>query len=175
MRRIIIAFVLGLAPLLSIGQSFDKYENMKDVDAMIITSKMFKMLAKVDLSESDPEAQQYLKMIEDLNEIRVFTSKDSNVRKQMAADVKNYLQKGSLEQLMRVSEGDKNIKFYSKPGKNDNYVSELFMFMEGNKDGEPISVILSITGEIDLSQLSRLTADLKVPGAEELKNVENKS
>ncbi|MFZ0489494.1 MAG: DUF4252 domain-containing protein [Salegentibacter sp.] len=175
MRKLIIAFVLGLAPLLSIGQSFDKYENMKDVDAMIITSKMFKMLAKVDLSESDPEARQYLKMIEDLKEIRVFTSKDSNVRKQMATDVKTYLQKGSLEQLMRVSEGDKNIKFYSRPGKNDNYVSELFMFMEGHKDGEPISVILSITGEIDLSQLSRLTADLKVPGAEELKNVENKS
>jgi len=36
-------------------------------------------------------------------------------------------------------------------------------------------VILSITGEIDLSQLSRLTSDLKIPGAEELKNVENKS
>ena len=76
---------------------------------------------------------------------------------------------------MRVNEDGKNIRFYSKGGKNDNYVSELFMFMEGEKEGELISVILSITGEIDLSQLSRLTSDLKIPGAEELKNVENKS
>lgn len=148
---------------------------MKDVDAMIMTSKMFKMLAKVDLSAGDKEAQEYLKLIENLDEIRMFTSENSQVRAEMAKDVESYLKNGSLEQLMRVNEDGKNIKFYSKPGKNDDVVSELFMFMEGNKEGEPISVILSITGDIDLSQLSRLTSDLKVPGAEELKNVKNKS
>jgi len=36
-------------------------------------------------------------------------------------------------------------------------------------------VILSITGEIDLSQLSKLTSDLKVPGAEELSKANKKS
>lgn len=93
----------------------------------------------------------------------------------MAADVSSYLGKGSLEQLMRVNDGGRNIKFYSKPGRNENYVSELFMFMEGEKDGKPISVIMSITGDIDLTQLSKLASDLKVPGAEELKKVEKKS
>lgn len=175
MKKLIVAIVIGLVPFLSTGQAFDKYENMKDVDAMIITSKMFKMLAKVDLSDSDPEAQAYIKLIENLDQIKTFASRDEKVRAQMAADVKNYLQKGSLDQLMKVSEGNKSIKFYSRPGKNDNYVSELFMFMEGDKDGDPISVILTITGQIDLNQLSRLASDLKVPGAEELKNVENKS
>ncbi|MFD1095725.1 DUF4252 domain-containing protein [Salegentibacter chungangensis] len=175
MKKLIIAVIAALMPFMTTAQSFEKYENMKDVDAMIVTSKMFKMLAKVDLSDTDPEAKQYIKLIENLDQIRVFTSKDTKVRNQMANDVKSYLQGGSLEQLMRVTEDGKNIKFYSRPGKNDNYVSELFMFMEGNKDGEPISIILSITGQIDLSQLSRLTSDLKVPGAEELKNIENKS
>lgn len=175
MKKLIIALAIGFIPFLSIGQSFDKYENMKDVDAMIMTSKMFKMLAKVDLSDSDPEARQYIELIENLSEIKMFTSSNTKIISQMSADVKEYLKKGTLDELMRVNEGEKNIKFYSKPGKNDNYVSELFMYMEGNEDGEPRSVILSITGEIDLSQLSRLTTDLKVPGAKELKKVEKKS
>lgn len=175
MKKAVIIIFVGLIPLSSNSQAFVKYENMKDVDAMIMTSKMFKMLAKVDLSDGDQEAKEYLQLIENLDEIRMFTSENSQVRSEMAKDVETYLKNGSLEQLMRVNEDGKNIKFYSKPGKNDNVVSELFMFMEGEEDGEPISVILSITGDIDLSQLSRLTSDLKIPGAEELEKVEKKS
>ncbi len=76
---------------------------------------------------------------------------------------------------MRVNESGNNIRFYAKPGANENFVSELFMFMEGQKDGKPISVIMSITGNLDLTKISKLTSDLKVPGADELKNVKTKS
>ncbi|MCB7479929.1 DUF4252 domain-containing protein [Christiangramia sediminis] len=175
MNRLIITLLLALAPMFSQSQSFEKYEDMKDVDAMVMTSKMFKMLAKVDLSENDPEAREYMKLIENLDRIQIYKSSNANVMSQMATDVKSYLQKGSLEELMRVNDDGKNIKFYSLPGKNDNYVRELFMFLEGSEGDKPMTVILSITGEIDLSQLSKLTSDLKVPGAEELKKANKKS
>ncbi len=175
MKKSIIVILVCLVSFAGYSQNFAKYENMKEVDAMIMTSKMFKLLAKVDLSSTDPEAQQYIKLIENLKEIRMYTTNQSAIRTQMAADVSSYLNKGSLEQLMRVNEDGKSIKFYSKPGRNENFVSELFMFMEGEKDGKPIAVILSITGDIDLTQLSKLATDLKVPGAEELKKVNKKS
>lgn len=133
------------------------------------------MLAKVDLSENDPEAREYMKLIENLDRIQIYKSSNASVMSQMENDVKSYLQKGSLEELMRVNDDGQNIKFYSLPGKNDNYVRELFMFLEGSENNKPISVILSITGEIDLSQLSKLTSDLKVPGAEELSKANKKS
>lgn len=175
MKKSIIVILVCLVAFSGYSQNFAKYENMKEVDAMIMTSKMFKLLAKVDLSSTDPEAQQYIKLIENLKEIRMYTTNQSAIRAQMAADVSTYLSKGSLEQLMRVNEDGKSIKFYSKPGSNENFVSELFMFMEGEKDGKPIAIILSITGDIDLTQLSKLATDLKVPGAEELKKVNKKS
>ena len=175
MKKLIIIAIISLTSYVSSAQNFDKYENMKEVDAMVMTSKMFKLLAKVDLSSDDPEAQQYINLIENLKEIKMYTSSQSSVRTQMSSDVSAYLKKGSLEQLMRVNEDGKNIKFYSKPGRNENFVSELFMFMEGEKDGKPVSVILSITGDIDLTQLSKLATDLKVPGANELKKVNKKS
>ncbi|MDR5590073.1 DUF4252 domain-containing protein [Christiangramia sp. SM2212] len=175
MNRVIITLLLAIAPMFLQSQNFDKYEDMKDVDAMVMTSKMFKMLAKVDLSENDPESREYMKLIENLDRIQIYKSSNSNVMSQMATDVKSYLQKGSLEELMRVNDNGQNIKFYSLPGKNDNYVRELFMYLEGSEGDKPMTVILSITGEIDLSQLSKLTSDLKVPGAEELKKANKKS
>lgn len=171
MKKSIILALIGLISFTGYSQNFEKYDSMKDVDAVVMTSKMFKLLSKVDLSSSDPEAQQYLDLIENLNEIRIYTSNQSAVRSQMATDVNSYLNKSSLDELMRVSENGNNIKFYSKPGKNDNFVSELFMFMEGSKEGKPISVIMSITGNLDLTKISQLTSELKVPGSEELKNV----
>ncbi len=175
MNRLIITLLLSLVPLFSQSQNFQKYEDMKEVDAMVMTSKMFKMLAKVDLSNNDPEARAYMNLIENLDRIQIFKTSDPKVRDQMASDVKSYLQKNSMDELMRVSEDGKNIKFYSVPGKNDNYVKELFMYLQGETDNKPMTVILSITGDIDLSQLSKLTADLKVPGAEELKKANKKS
>ncbi|CAL66064.1 DUF4252 domain-containing protein [Christiangramia forsetii] len=175
MNRLVITLLLAIAPMLSQSQNFDKYEDMKEVDAMVMTSKMFKMLAKVDLSENDPEAREYMKLIENLDRIQIYKSSNANIMSQMETDVKSYLQKGSLEELMRVNDNGQNIKFYSLPGKNDNYVRELFMFLEGSENDKPMTVILSITGEIDLSQLSKLTSDLKVPGAEQLKKANKKS
>ena len=69
---------------------------------------------------------------------------------------------------------DKNIKFYSKEGKSDNFVSELLMHLTGNIDGEDRTIIMSITGKIDLKKISKLTSDLNMPGSEELKNIDQK-
>lgn len=175
MKKLIILSLLVLISVTGYSQNFEKYDTMKNVDAVVMTSKMFKLLSKVDLSSSDPEAQQYLDLIDNLNEIRIYTTNQTSIRSQMATDVSSYLTKGSLDELMRVNESGRNIKFYAKPGKNDNFVSELFMFMEGEKDGKPISVIMSITGNLDLAKISKLTSELKVPGSEELENMNKKS
>lgn len=175
MKKLITLSLLVLISVTGYSQNFEKYDTMKNVDAVVMTSKMFKLLSKVDLSSSDPEAQQYLDLIDNLDEIRIYTTNQTSIRSQMATDVSSYLTKGSLDELMRVNESGRNIKFYAKPGKNENFVSELFMFMEGEKDGKPISVIMSITGNLDLAKISKLTSELKVPGSEELKNMNKKS
>lgn len=171
-KSLIILAVIFMLPTLSQAQNFAKYESMKGVDAVVITNKMFKLLTKIDLDADDPETQEYIDLIENLDEIRVFTTNQSSVREQMAADVASFLENGSLQELMRVKEDGKMVKFYYKPGKNDDYVSQLFMFMQGEEENEPISVILNITGQIDLAQVSKLANDFEIPGGEQLKNVE---
>jgi hypothetical protein len=48
------------------------------------------------------------------------------------------------------------------------------MHLDGMVDGKPTTIIMSITGNIDLKQISKLTEDLKVPGSEQLKNIDKK-
>lgn len=42
------------------------------------------------------------------------------------------------------------------------------------EEGEPITVIMSITGDIDLKEVSKLAQDLEVPGADQLEKVNEK-
>lgn len=177
MRKLVIIMIIAILPSLSIAQNgFDKYENMKDVSSMVITSKMFKLLSKIDFESSDAETQQYINLVENIENIKVFATENTEVGKKMKQDVDAYLKKSTLDELMRVNSEGKNIKFYSKPGKNEDYVSELFMFLDGmDEDGGPKTVVLTITGNIDLKQVSKLADDLNIPGGKELKKVEKRN
>ena len=48
------------------------------------------------------------------------------------------------------------------------------MHLTGNVDGEDKTIIMSITGKIDLKKISKLTSDLNMPGSKELKNIDQK-
>lgn len=176
MKKSIIITICFLAlPFVAQAQNFAKYESMNEVDAVVITSKMFKLLTKIDLNADDPETQKYIDLIENLKEIRVFSTHDPEVRAQMATDVSSFLKNGSLQELMRVKEDGKTVKFYYQPGKTEDYVSRLFMYMEGMENNEPISVILNITGEINLAQVSKLANDFDIPGGDQLENIEEEN
>lgn len=171
MKKICILALAVLLPFLSSAQQFDKYEQMKEVDAVVITSKMFKLLTRIDLDSQDPETQEYINLVESLEELKVFSSKSNDVRQQMKADVSTFIANGSLEELMRVSTDGKSVNFYYTPGSSDDYVSQLFMYMDGRE--ENLSVIMNITGNINLSQVSKLANDFNIPGGDELENIEN--
>lgn len=176
MKKLAILITLLVAPLLVGAQdAFDSFEDENDVTSVVVTKNMFKLLSKMDLNSSDPEAQEYLELVNNLDNIKVYTTENAEVASRMDAAVKKYIagSKG-LSELMRVKDEGKNIKFYSKEGSDENHVKELLMHFSGNIEGEDRTVIMSITGNIDLKKISKLTSDLNIPGSKELKNVENK-
>lgn len=176
MKKIALIIALAITPMVSWAQNaFDSFENEKDVSSVVVTKNMFKLMSKMDLNSSDPEAQAYLKMVNDLDNIKIFTTDNPAVSKKMDDAVTTYISSSkSLGELMRVKEDGKNINFYSKEGKSENYVSELLMHLDGMVEGKPTTIIMSITGNIDLKQISKLTEELKVPGSEQLKDLDKK-
>ena len=73
-----------------------------------------------------------------------------------------------MEELMRVKDKEANVKFYIKQGRDDDHVSELLMLVTDIKeieaDGRKIeTVLLSLTGDIDLNKINSLTKKMNLP------------
>ncbi len=174
MKKLAILIALVIAPVMVSAQNaFDAFEDENDVTSVVVTKNMFKLLASIDLESNDPETKEYLDLVNNLDNIKIYTTENAEVAKRMDAAVAKYLANSKgLSELMRIKDDGKNIKFYSKEGSDENHVSELLMHLTGNLDGEERTIIMSISGNIDLKKISKLTSDLNMPGSEELKNVE---
>ncbi|UOB18214.1 DUF4252 domain-containing protein [Abyssalbus ytuae] len=176
MKKLIIITILSVLPVLSFGQSiFDKYESSDEVTFVSMQPKMFQMLGKMSVSTDDPEAQEFFKLVNSITSFKVITTENEGVSKDINGWVDKHLKNSSLEELMRVRDGDSNVKFYVKEGKDDNHVQELLMFVTGIKDvkvevnGHGIeTVLLSLTGDIDLRQIAKLTEKMDLPGGDQL-------
>ncbi len=191
MKKLAIIIALIIAPALTFGQEgglFDKYESNENVTSMVITKKVFKMLAELKIELDDPEAQEMLDMASKVTGLKVLTTGDEGVSANMKADVDRYLRNSTLEELMRIKDGGQTVKFYIKEGKDDNHVKELLMFASGLKEmtkGNDITingekrefetVLLSLTGDIDLRQVSKLANKMDVPGGKQLEKVKDKN
>ena len=161
MKKIIVLIALVIVPAISFGQSmFDKLENMDDVSSFIVNKDAFQLLQKFggDLG-GDNEAVEVFKMIQKLNELKVFKTDDPKVGKTMESMVKSAVKKSKLTELMRIKDKDARVKIYVKTGSKKDYVSEVLMFVNGVSqisNGQAESVVVSLTGMIDINKLSKI-------------------
>lgn len=171
MKKIIVIIVFALLPLMGISQSiFDKYEDLDDVSAVVVNKSMFNLLAKMDVDVDDPEAQEYMDMAQNLSGLKVFVTQNPKISADMKAEVTKYLKSSEMEELMRVKDKDANVKFYIRTGKDKDHVSELLMLVTGMKNvdvelnGRKLeTVLLSLTGDIDLNKIGSLTKKMNLP------------
>lgn len=169
MKKTLIVLVLSILPYVGFSQSlFDKYEDLDNVTSVVVNKSMFNLLSKIDVEVDDPEAKDFMDIARSVNSLKVFTTEDKAVGADMLVSVNKYLKSASLEELMRIKDKDANVKFYIKSGKDDDHVSELLMFVTGMKDvdvdGRKFeTVLLSLTGDIDLNKINSLTKKMNLP------------
>lgn len=182
MKKLVIVLAIIIAPVMSFGQSiFDKYEDVEGVSSFVMTQKMFNMLASINVNMDDPEDQAFMDMAKKITGLKVYTTGSEKTSADMNATVKKYLSTSKLEELMRMKDGNQTVNFYVKEGKDENHVKELLMVINGLKElteGEDIkingkkrefeTVLLSLTGDIDLRQISKMTEKMNVPGGDQL-------
>lgn len=169
MKKYILILVITLLPFSGFSQSlFDKYEELDDVTSVVVNQSMFNLLAKMDIEVDDKDAQDFMDIATSVKSLKVFTTDNESIGADMKASVTSYLKKSSLTELMRIKDKDANVKFYIKEGKDSDHVSELLMFVTGMKnvesDGRKFeTVLLSLTGDIDLNKISSLTNKMNLP------------
>ena len=180
MKKFIIIAILSFLPVGIFAQSiFDRFEDLDEVSSVVVNKNMFNLLVKMDVDTDDPEAKEFMDIAKSLSGLKVFITEDEKVSADMKATVDKYLKSAELEELMRVKDKDANVKFYIKSGKDDDHVSELLMFVTGIKnmdveidDRKIETVLLTLTGDIDLTKIGSLTKKMDLP--EELNNAGKK-
>jgi len=167
MKNIIIILTITLVHNLFFGQNvFDKFEEIDEITSVIVTKKMFEMMANVKIN--DQEGQKFLDLAKKLNNLKVFTTSHSKYRTEMKSTFEKYLETKKLEKLMSVSEQSTKVRIYVNQEKNTTQIKELLMFINGNDSYQDTAIIL-LTGSFDLNDISALVDKINIPGGEELK------
>ncbi|MFV0540605.1 MAG: DUF4252 domain-containing protein [Aestuariibaculum sp.] len=181
----ILVMAIMLLPITGMAQDiFDKYENSSDVTYVSIKPKMFQMIAKMGINIEDPEAKAYMDMVKSITSFKTMTTESKTVASDIAKWVKS--RSGGLEELMEVKDEGTNVKFYVKEGKDEDHVKELLIFVNGldrvikekieiNGEERTIeTVVVSLTGDIDLNEISKLTNKMNIKGGEHLEKNKRK-
>lgn len=182
MKNKIIVFVMAimLMPLTGMAQSdiFEKYSDDSNVTYVSIKPKMFQMIAKMGINVDDPEAKAFMDMVNSITSFKTIVTDKSEISADISKWVKS--RSSSLEELMEVRDDGTNVNFYVKEGKDSDHVKELLIFVNGidkkmdekieinGKERKIETVVVSMTGDIDLNEISKLTSKMNIPGGEHL-------
>ena len=149
---------------------FDKFDNQDDITSIIVNKKMFALMSKIDAK--DKEGQQFMSLIKKLDNLKVYMTTSDRKSDEMRLTADKFVKSAGLEELMRITEKGKNVKIFVKSGGGEAQIKELLMFIEGA--GQEQSVLLSLTGDFDLDELSVLTDKMNLPGGSDLKKAGKK-
>ena len=167
MKKLILSLVFALSSSTFFAQTvFDKFDQQDDIATVIVNKKMFTLLSKMDAK--DKETQQYVNLIKKLDNLRVFVTTSDKKADEMRLVSDKYVKSSALEELMRVTEKGKSVKIYVKSGAAETQIKELLMFVDGGTPKDQ-TVLLSLTGDFDLNELSVLTDKMNLPGGDDLK------
>jgi hypothetical protein len=166
MKKIFLTLLVLVVTNVTFGQSvFDKFEDQEKIRTVIVNKKMFSLLSKMKVE--DKETQQYVNLIKKLENLKVFATQSDSKAEEMKATAEKYLKTAGMEELMRITDKGKSVKIYVKSGATDSQIKELLMFVDGS--GTEETVLMSLTGNFDLDELSVLTEKMKLPGGDDLK------
>lgn len=168
MKKIIVLMVLTMAASGAYAQDaiskfFSKYQNDESFSQVNISSRMFGLFTQME--SDDPEDKEVLEAISKLKGLKIIAKEDARNARELYKEAFSVIPK-DYEELMTVRDKDKDMKFLIK--ESGGKISELLMVMGGNEQ----FMVMSLFGEIDLKQVSRIGKKMNVEGLENLHNLD---
>lgn len=156
------AFAQGEA----VSKFISKYQDDETFSQVTVSSKMFGLFTNMELE--DKEDQEVLDAISKLKGLKVLAKDDARNARELYAEANKMLPKTEYEELMYVRDKDKDMRFFirEKGGKID----ELVMVAGGSDD----FMLLTLFGEIDLKQISKIGSKMEVDGLKNLDHLKDR-
>lgn len=150
----------------AVSKFFTKYQNDESFSQVNISSKMFSLMANLDVE--NPEDQEVVDMISKIKGLRILAKEQTRDSRELYKEALGMIPVKDFEELMTVRDKDKDMKFFIK--ESGGKISELVMIAGGNEE----FMVLSLFGEIDLKQVSKISKKMNIKGLENLENIKDK-
>lgn len=172
MKKVIVVVMMMAASVAvqaqdAVSKFFSKYQNDESFSQVNISSKMFSLMANLDVE--NPEDKEVVDMISKIKGLRILSKEEARNSRELYKEALGMIPTKEFEELMTVRDKDKDMKFFIK--ESGGKISELIMIAGGNEE----FMVLSLFGEIDLKQVSKISKKMNIEGLENLENVKEKN
>lgn len=167
-KIVILAFLCLISSTLwaqqdPLGRFFNKYEQDTSFIIINISPKMFNMFSKINLNSGDKQADQVMDVAKKLTGLRIITKDNTQNGMQLFREANNLVPK-NYEELMTIRDHGNDVRFLVNPGA---VIHNLIMLVGGNNE----FFALSLSGDINLNELSQIAGNMNIQGFDQLKNV----
>jgi len=147
---------------------FEKYSGTEGYTSVYISKYMFDMFRSNETTpkEGDDDLEE---VISKLSGIKILVTDDDPATPapvNLYNEIMKVIPSSAYKEIMVVKEKDQDIKFFVK--ENKDRVAELLMVIGGSDE----SVLISIQGDIDMKNISKLAKSMNVEGMENLEKIE---
>ena len=172
MKKLTTLFVMILATSMAYAQEdaiskfFDKYEEDENFTHVTITSRMFGLFANLDIE--DEEDKELMDAVSKVKGLKIIGKDDieNSAADALYKEAFELIPDKEYDELMTVRDKDTDMKFLIK--EENSVITELIMIMHGDNE----FFLLSLIGDIDLKQISRLSKSMDIDGFQHLKNID---
>jgi len=163
---VLLSVPLMLSAQSPLDKSFEKYAGQDRFTTVNISKEMFQMFTQM-VDQKDTSMAEMRDMMNKLNSLKVLTYTIDTNNYSKAVTLYNeftaLFPASTYKELMTVNEGRDNYRFLTKQD-GSGKISEMVMLMKGKTE----VMVLSLTGTIDMSNVSKLSKGMGIKGMEGL-------
>jgi hypothetical protein len=150
----------------AISKYFGKYELDEDFTHVTVTSRMFGLFANLDAEEQ--EDKELIDAVSKVKGLKIITRDDIEIEEanRLYKEAFELIPTKEYDELMSVRDKENDMKFLIQ--EKEGIITELLMVMHGENE----FFLLSLIGDIDLKQISRLSQSMNIDGFEHLKAID---
>ena len=170
MKKLLVTITILMASVATYAQGtvVNKYFNQLAGDDKLtkvsISSKMFSLFTELEAGSEAEE--EFLKAVSKLKGLKIIASDSIGNAAKMYAQALKDVDAAGYDELMSVQDAEENMKFSIK--ESGGKIEELLMVVGGKKR----FVLLSLYGEIDLKNISKIAKGMNVGGLENLSKID---
>lgn len=172
MKKLMIGAVIMMCSIAASAQNdaiakfFTKYQSDESFSQVTISGKMFSMMA--NLSGETEEEKAMIASISKIKGLKILSKSEARNSRELYKEAISMIPTNTFEELMAIRDKDKDMKFFTK--ESGGKISELVMVMGGNEE----FMVLTLFGEIDLKDISKIGKSVNIDGLENLEKVKDK-